>query len=82
MANNNTQMRRVIRRNDQRDKLGKAYTDVCLALDAVSDTMACSGSEVVASWLSPAVLHPNGFMRTDCLVSWLCVAFFFKAYPQ
>lgn len=54
MANNNTQMRRVIRRNDQRNKLDKAYTDVCLALDAVSDTMACSGSEVVASWLSPA----------------------------
>lgn len=54
MASTNTQIRRDVRRNDQRDKLNKAYTDVCLALDAITDTMACSGSEVVASWLSPA----------------------------
>lgn len=41
-------------RNDQRDKLEKAHLEVCLALDCISDTMACSGSDVVASWLDPA----------------------------
>jgi hypothetical protein len=47
--------RRVQRcRNDQRDKLEKAHLEVCLALDCISDTMACSGSDVVASWLDPA----------------------------
>ena len=25
-----------------------------MALDCISDTMACSGSDVVASWLDPA----------------------------
>ena len=47
--------RRVQRcRNDQRDKLEKAHLEVCLALDCISDTMACGGSDVVASWLDPA----------------------------
>lgn len=47
--------RRVQRcRNDHRDKLEKAHLEVCLALDCISDTMACSGSDVVASWLDPA----------------------------
>lgn len=47
--------RRVQRcRNDQRDKLEKAHLELCLALDCISDTMACSGSDVVASWLDPA----------------------------
>lgn len=45
----NVQVRRP-REVSQRAALMEAYTEVCLALDGVTDTMAC-GSDVVARWL-------------------------------
>lgn len=42
------------RQTSQRDKLSKAHLEVCLALDCIADTMACSGSDVVVRWLDPA----------------------------
>lgn len=44
-------------RTDQRDRLSKAHLDVCLALDCITDVMACSGSDVMASWLDPAYIR-------------------------
>jgi len=44
-------------RSDQRDKVSKAHLDVCLALDCITDVMACSGSDVVERWLDPAYIR-------------------------
>ena len=58
MQETSKRVRRMQRyRADQRDKLEKAHLEVCLALDCITDTMACSGSDVVASWLDPAYLR-------------------------
>lgn len=44
------------RQTSQRDKVGEAMLMVSLAMDCVTDCMAC-GSDVLPDWLSPAQLR-------------------------
>lgn len=47
---------RPARQVNQRDKVGEAMLMVSLAMDCVTDCMAC-GSDVLADWLSPAQIR-------------------------
>ena len=47
---------RPARRVNQRDKVGEAMLMVSLAMDCVTDCMAC-GSDVLPDWLSPAQIR-------------------------
>lgn len=47
---------RPARQVNQRDKVGEAMLMVSLAMDCVTDCMAC-GSDVLPDWLSPAQIR-------------------------
>lgn len=47
---------RPARQVSQRDKVGEAMLMVSLAMDCVTDCMAC-GSDVLPDWLSPAQIR-------------------------
>lgn len=47
---------RPVRKTSQRDKVGEAMLMVSLAMDCVTDCMAC-GSDVLPDWLSPVQIR-------------------------